>query len=137
MSDSGTFVAHPHMPTSLVRMAHLLDDRFRIPGTNIRFGWDSLIGLIPGIGDTITAGMSIYIVARARELGAPLALQVRMTMNVLFDWIIGSIPLIGDIIDVGFKANRRNLQLLEGHLRRRSSAAQRDHPGRASLTTET
>lgn len=100
----------------LERLAWWLDDRFRIPGTNITFGLDSLIGLVPGIGDAAMAVGAGYLVLQAKELGLPRRVLVRMTLNVLVDMAIGSIPLLGDIFDVGFKANRRNMILLKRHL---------------------
>ena len=104
------------LPKDLERLAVLLDERFRVPGTQIRFGFDGLIGLLPGIGDTIGALVSGYIVKRARELGAPFSLQLHMLVNILLDWIVGAIPLLGDIFDIGWKANRRNVDLLARHL---------------------
>ena len=89
---------------------------FVIPGTNIRFGLDALIGLVPGIGDAVTTVMSLYIVNEARALGAPRLLIARMLANVALDGFVGAIPLVGDAFDVVFRANRRNMALLLGHL---------------------
>jgi hypothetical protein len=100
----------------LERLAWWLDDRFRIPGTNITFGLDSLIGLVPGVGDSATAIGAAYFVVQAYELGLPRGVLFRMAFNVLLDLAVGSIPLLGDIFDVGFKANRRNMALLKRHL---------------------
>jgi hypothetical protein len=83
-------------------LATLLDTAFVIPGTQIRFGLDALIGLVPGIGDAITTVMSLFIVNEARALGAPALLIARMLANVAFD--------------VAFRANRRNMALLRAHL---------------------
>ena len=99
-------------------LAHWLDDRFRIPGTNITFGLDPLISLIPGIGDSATAITSFYLIGQAHSLGVPCRMLLRMTINVLADLTIGVIPLIGDIFDIGFKANRRNVELLKRYLAR-------------------
>lgn len=93
-------------------LARLMDDRFGIPGTNIRFGLDSMVGLIPGIGDAIGGIVSSYIIWRARRMGVSNFVLLRMTGNMLFDSTIGAIPIFGDFFDVGFKANRRNLALL-------------------------
>lgn len=101
---------------SLDRLAHWLDDRFTIPGTDIRFGLEGLLGLVPGIGDTATSLLSLYLVAQARRLGAPWRMIVRMLVNVFLDWLIGLIPLAGDIFDIAYKANRRNITLLQEHL---------------------
>jgi hypothetical protein len=97
-------------------LATLLDTAFVVPGTQIRFGIDVLIGLIPGIGDAITTLMSLYIVREARELGAPRLLIARMLGNVAIDGIVGVVPLLGDAFDVAWRANRRNLKLLREHL---------------------
>ena len=97
-------------------LATLLDTAFVIPGTQIRFGLDALIGLVPGIGDAITTVMSLYIVSEARSLGAPPLLVARMIANVVFDGVVGAVPLVGDAFDVVFRANRRNMALLRGHL---------------------
>ena len=99
-------------------LATLLDTAFFIPGTNIRFGIDAMIGLVPGIGDAITTAMSLYIVHEARQLGAPRHLIARMLANVALDGIVGAVPLLGDAFDVMWRANRRNMALLRNHLDR-------------------
>ena len=99
----------------LENLAHWLDSRFRIPGTDIRFGLDAVAGLLPGIGDGGTALLSVYIVIQARRMGVPLPLRIRMVGNIAFDLLTGSIPLVGDLFDIGFKANRRNVALLRKH----------------------
>lgn len=101
---------------ALDRLAHWLDDRFKIPGTNIRFGLDGLLGIVPGIGDTASSLASLYLVIEARRLGVPRLTIARMLINVLLDWVIGLIPLLGDIFDIAYKANRRNIALLQKHL---------------------
>jgi hypothetical protein len=97
-------------------LASLLDTAFLVPGTNIRFGLDGLIGLVPGIGDAITTLMSLYIVQEARALGAPRHLIARMLVNVALDGVVGAVPLLGDAFDVMWRANRRNMALLQKHL---------------------
>jgi hypothetical protein len=99
-------------------LANLLDTAVLIPGTNIRFGLDALIGLVPGIGDAITTVLSLYIVNEARALGAPPLLIARMVANVALDGIVGAVPLVGDAFDVAWRANRRNMKLLRDHLDR-------------------
>ena len=99
-------------------LARLLDTAFVFPGTNIRFGLDAIIGLVPGIGDAITTVMSLYIVSEARALGAPTWLILRMIANVAIDGIVGSVPILGDAFDVAWRANRRNLALLMAYLDR-------------------
>jgi len=93
-----------------------MDDRFRVPGTGIRFGLDAVLGLIPGLGDAVAMTASGSIIYEARRLGVPTATLLRMVFNVVVDIVIGTVPLIGDLFDVGFKANRRNLNLLKQHL---------------------
>jgi len=84
----------------------------------VRFGLDALIGLVPGIGDAITTAMSLYIVHEARQLGAPGHLIARMLGNVLLDGMVGAVPLVGDAFDVLWRANRRNMRLLQEWLQR-------------------
>ncbi len=108
----------PAEPAALRRaraLARLLDSAFRLPGTRWRFGWDALIGLAPGIGDLITAVASLYIIRLAGELDVPLLIRLRMLANVLLDFLVGSVPLAGDLFDAGFKANLRNVALIERH----------------------
>jgi hypothetical protein len=99
-------------------LADLLDSRFVIPGTNIRFGLDGLIGLIPGIGDVISALISLYLINRAAHLGLSPWIKARMVANVALDTVIGAVPLLGDAFDVGFKSNRRNIALVRKALGR-------------------
>lgn len=106
----------------LENLAHWLDSRFRIPGTDIRFGLDAVVGLLPGIGDGGTALLSFYIVHQARRIGAPLPLRIRMTGNIVLDLLTGAIPLVGDLFDLGFKANRRNVALLRKHFSDKASS---------------
>jgi hypothetical protein len=97
-------------------LATLLDAAFVVPGTNIRFGVDALIGLAPGLGDAISTAISLYIVSEARALGAPPTLIARMLANVAMDTAIGAFPLLGDLFDVMWRANLRNVRLLRDHL---------------------
>lgn len=108
----------------LEALADLMDSRFRIPGTGLRFGLDSLVGLIPGLGDAATLLPALYIFAKARAMGAPVPLQLWMLANIGIDTLIGAIPLIGDLFDFGFKANRMNVAMLRRHLDRRADRAQ-------------
>jgi Domain of unknown function (DUF4112) len=93
-------------------LAKLLDVAFILPGTNVRYGIDGLIGLIPVIGDIITTAISLWLVREARALGAPWHLTMRMLGNVALDGVVGAVPLIGDAFDVMFRANVRNVKLL-------------------------
>jgi hypothetical protein len=101
----------------LEALGSLLDSRFRLPG-GFRFGLDPLIGLVPGVGDGISAILSLYIVLEAYRLGASRGALARMLLNVGLDLGVGIIPIIGDIADFAFKSNRRNLDLLRRHLGR-------------------
>ena len=95
----------------------LLDEAFRIPGTQVRFGIDGLIGLAPGLGDVIGGLLSLVIPLAAWMRGVPYVALVRMAANLGIGVLVGSIPLVGDIFDVAWKANRRNYRLLQRHLR--------------------
>jgi hypothetical protein len=106
----------------LEAIAAMLDTAFIVPGTNIRFGVDALIGLVPGIGDLITTGLSLYLVHEARQLGAPGHLIVRMLGNVALDGVVGAVPLVGDAFDVMWRSNRRNMALLRRWLEREGLA---------------
>ncbi|WP_347330378.1 DUF4112 domain-containing protein [Marinimicrobium locisalis] len=110
MADEST---HHHSSPKLERLAWYLDSAFRIPGTQVRLGVDPLIGLVPVVGDAVSALLSCYILNEASRLGVPRSLLVRMGFNILVDATLGAIPLVGDIFDVTWRANRRNLMLLQ------------------------
>jgi hypothetical protein len=97
-------------------LTNLLDNAVRVPGTSMRFGLDPVLGLIPGLGDVAGAALSGYVVLLASQLGAPTTVIVRMLGNVVVDTVGGTFPVIGDLFDAGWKANSRNLALLERHL---------------------
>lgn len=97
-------------------VARVLDAAFRIPGTNVRFGLDPLIGLVPGLGDVLGVAASGYVIVEAARLGAPRALLFRMLVNVAVEGLLGAVPLAGDAFDVAWKANERNVRLLEQHV---------------------
>lgn len=99
----------------LETLARWMDSRFKIPGTNIRFGLDALIGLVPGAGDLTTFGISGFMIVVMAQNGASGAVLAKMIVNVLIDTIIGSIPLLGDLFDVGFKSNTKNIRLMQEH----------------------
>ena len=92
--------------------SRLLDTWFQIPGTKIRFGADFLIGLVPGAGDLLSLGLSGLLIATMAKNGASVQLVVRMLFNVLLDSLVGAIPILGDVFDLFYKANYRNLQLM-------------------------
>lgn len=101
------------------KLAELLDTKWVLPGTTWRFGLDSVIGLVPGIGDAVTTIMGAYIIVRARELGAPFHLQAAMVGNLAIDTLVGAVPLVGDVFDFAFRSNAKNVRLLKRHLDRR------------------
>jgi hypothetical protein len=101
----------------LRRLGYLLDNSIPVPGTRFRIGIETIIGLVPGLGDLVGGGLSAWIILQAARLGAPPSLLARMGWNLLVDTAVGAIPLLGDLFDAGFKANMRNLALLEGHVR--------------------
>jgi Domain of unknown function (DUF4112) len=102
---------------ALRRWAVLLDSAFRIPGTGIRFGLDAIVGLIPGVGDISTPAFAGLLLLQAVRMRLPIVVQARMVLNAAFDMLIGLVPILGDLADVGWKANLRNLALLERHAR--------------------
>ncbi|RYY99242.1 MAG: DUF4112 domain-containing protein [Chitinophagaceae bacterium] len=107
-------------------LTKLMDKQFRVPGTRFRFGLDGLIGLIPGAGDVTTFLVSCYLLTLMARNGASGHVMARMLLNVGIDALIGAIPLVGDLFDFGFKANSRNLRLMQEHYvegRHRGSAA--------------
>jgi hypothetical protein len=103
------------------RLARLLDDAIPIPGTSYRIGLDPLIGLVPGIGDVLGALLSTWLLVIASRLGASPSVLARMGLNIAIDALVGSIPVAGDLFDAGWKANVRNLRLIEGWLERAAS----------------
>lgn len=102
--------------TRLVAFAQLLDAGIRVPGTELRFGIDPLLGLIPGAGDAAGAVLSGWILLEAFRMGASRPTLLRMAGNVAIDAAVGTIPVVGDIFDFAWKANLRNVALLERHL---------------------
>jgi len=117
--DFGTSQANPFANLTreqrmarLEALARLLDVAFVLPGTNIRYGIDGLIGLIPVVGDLVTTAISLWLVREARALGAPWHVTTRMLGNVALDGVVGLVPIAGDAFDVMFRANIRNMRLL-------------------------
>ena len=110
----------------LARLAWLLDSSIKLPVGNFRIGLDALIGLVPGIGDVAGMAMSSYIVGEAARLGAPRSVLMRMGWNVVVETLIGIIPVAGDVFDMAWRANLRNVRLLEQFL---------DSPSRTTTVT--
>jgi hypothetical protein len=99
-------------PADMEALAWLLDNSIPIPGTGRRIGLDAVIGLVPGVGDVVSGGLGILVVARGVQVGLPGVVVARMLANVALDFVIGSIPVIGDAFDLWFKANQRNVGLV-------------------------
>jgi hypothetical protein len=110
-----TYTAQPST-RELDELAHWLDSKFSILG--IRFGFDSILGLVPGVGDLASLGLSAYLIGQGYRLGARKRTLVRMCANAAGDTILGSIPVLGTVVDVAWKANRANMRLLRRDLER-------------------
>jgi len=99
----------------LDKLSEILDSAFAIPGTRFRIGLDGILGLIPGIGDATGAALSIYLIFEAARLGLPLSTLLRMVGNVALETAVGAIPIVGDIFDIAWKANTRNMALVRAY----------------------
>ncbi len=120
-SFTGTARSSPSRAARIARLeklATLLDTALVVPGTRFRFGIDGLLGLAPGVGDLLATGLSLYIVYEAHRLGAPKPVLARMLGNVALDGLIGAVPVAGDVFDVLWRANKRNMRILREHLDR-------------------
>ena len=124
-SNPNSLVVDKH----LERLGWLMDDVFRVPVLGWRFGLDALLGLIPGLGDTSTSLVSFYILAAAVRYRVPKVTLLRMGLNIGLDYVVGSLPLVGDFVDAWWKSNRKNLELLR---RRGTVSAEEARAGRAS-----
>ena len=111
-----------HVDKNLERLAWLMDDLFRVPVLGWRFGLDALIGLIPGFGDTTTSLVSFYILASAVRYRVPKVTMLRMGLNIGIDYLLGSVPFVGDVFDAFWKSNDMNL----GLLRKRATVSAED-----------
>lgn len=100
----------------LRRVAQIYDAGMRVPGTRIRVGLDALIGLVPGLGDLIGAGVALWVIVEAANLGASGFVLLRMLLNVAIDTVGGTLPIAGDVFDALWRANLKNVRLLERHL---------------------
>src|SRR6185295_1096286 len=101
---------------ALEMLARWMDSVFRIPVLGVRFGLDAIIGLVPGIGDLLTSLASLYILSSANRYGIPRVTLARMAANIAIDYVLGSIPVVGDVFDLYWKSNLKNLALLRRHL---------------------
>jgi hypothetical protein len=118
--------AHAPRLKRMRQLSRILDSAIVIPGTKQRMGLDPILGLIPGGGDTVSAALSSYIIIEAALMGLPRTTLMRMVVNIAIDAIVGSVPILGDIFDVFSKANLRNMQLVENHLKSPKPSARVD-----------
>ena len=112
MTKHNTFQA----PAALLRAqktANWLDNGFKLPLLNIRFGLDFIVGLIPVVGDVLMLLISLSIVYQARQLGVPGAMQAQMVKNIVIDFVLGILPLIGDVMDLFYRASQKNVRMME------------------------
>ena len=116
--------ARAHQQATLERLAYVLDSAIPLPG-GLRIGVDGLIGLIPGFGDLAGTLLASYIVAQAHRLGAPRTVLLHMAANIALETVVGAIPVVGDLFDFAWKANRRNVALLERHMAHPQATRQR------------
>ena len=100
----------------LRRISHVLDNAIPIPGTKYRIGLDPILGLIPGGGDLIGSIFAGYVVFKSAQMGVPQETLVQMAANIVFDTVAGTVPVAGDLLDIGWKANVKNIELLDAHL---------------------
>lgn len=124
---AGTFervehLEHAEIEAALARInavARVMDSLFAIPGTRLRLGVDSVLGLVPVAGDVLAQIVSAYLIWEARRLGVSKLTLWRMVGNSLIDTVVGAVPIVGDAFDVAFKANMKNVRLLQRHLEKR------------------
>lgn len=109
----------------LDKLAWLLDNSIKIPGTSWKIGLDGILGLMPGVGDLAAGGLSTYILYQAVKMKVPRAVLARMTLNILLESVIGVIPVVGDLFDFMFKANQRNVDLMRKYLLNPQETTQR------------
>lgn len=115
---SASPISQERLLRRLEGISRLFDDAFRLPGTSVRLGWDAVIGLIPVVGDATTTMVSAYFLWEAKRLGARKRTLAWMLGNVAVDFVVGAIPLVGDLADIGWRANRRNMKVLIRELER-------------------
>lgn len=109
----------------LKALAMLMDNLIEVPGLRVKAGLDALLGLIPGLGDLISSLISLYIIQAASQQGVPRVTMARMGANVLIDMALGAVPFVGDIFDIYYKANEKNLLLLQQHVQSTPKEARR------------
>ena len=117
-AEISTPYSRRHSVERLDQLARLLDVAFVLPGTNVRFGIEAIIRLVPAIGDAIASALSCIILYEAKRLGVPNHLYWRMVGNVIIEGTVGAVPLVGNAFDVLFRANRRNIRVLRSYMER-------------------
>ncbi|HBE17850.1 MAG TPA: DUF4112 domain-containing protein [Cyanobacteria bacterium UBA11149] len=110
----------------LRQLSDLLDNAIPIPGTSLRFGLDPILGLFPGVGDFLTTAVSAYIVVEAAKMGISRNILLQMVVNIILDMVVGTVPVVGDVADVAWKANTKNIGLLEEHFKVSQSSEKTD-----------
>lgn len=130
------FDNHPHTAdlARLRKLAQRMDSAFRIPVLGVRLGWDSVLGLVPVVGDALTIAPSVFILRESLRMGVSKSVMAQMGINVGIDLAIGAIPLVGDVFDIGWRSNTRNVDLLHNHLAKDGLIPL---PNDAALTSET
>lgn len=118
VSQLSSVTTHPKVASlqRLRKFTRLLDNAIGIPGTPFRVGLDPILGLLPGAGDFLGTALSAYVVIEAARLGLPKAALGRMVFNILLEGVVGAVPVVGDLFDFAWKANTKNMALLEAHL---------------------
>lgn len=129
MTDTIPTAEQAALRRRLARIARTMDSSIRIPLIGKRIGWDAVLGLIPGVGDLAGAAISAYIVVAAARLGVPRSGLARMLGNIGIETVIGAVPLLGDLFDMAFRANLRNVAVIEKHLGVQDGVQDGDGPG--------
>ncbi|MGE0055003.1 MAG: DUF4112 domain-containing protein [Hyphomicrobium sp.] len=142
VSKASPMPQHDDVQATLARLealATVMDSAVRIPGTAIVMGLDALLGLLPVIGDAISGAIGSYLIWEARRLGASRFVIARIATNTTIDTVLGSIPIVGDMFDIAFKSNRKNIALLRAHLEKHGarSPARNDKVIEATFSAET
>jgi hypothetical protein len=117
MKERGELQRQVEIEEGLDNLSHYLDGLFKVPGTTWRFGLDSIIGLVPNVGDTLTSFASFYILLAGARYGVPKITLLRMAFNIGLDYLVGTIPFIGDAFDFIWKANKQNMDLIRERAR--------------------
>ncbi len=109
-------LTHEQRLERMRKLTQLMDEAFALPGTNFRVGWDSIIGMVPVLGDMVTAGISMWMIREAKQMGVSKWHLTRMVGNVGADMLVGLVPGVGDVADAAFKSNTKNMKILEKHV---------------------